>query len=381
MAVPTLLELLDFPDRDGIRQIILDELLSPNLPITDWSDGATVRTLFEIDAAVVLDLLDSITDLAYLSFLGTADEKGADGDWLTALGHGWYDVDRFPSQVPVQTVSLVCAPGNGPYNVIPGTTEYLASDGSTWTAVTGGTVAPGVPLTNIDAVAASPGATRGLITSVVALPGVTVSGAALKVIGSTPQYGRDEERDASLLKRCDDRWPDPDATLAEQDDRVVKWVKASNAEITRARMDNDSANPGGVLITVAGSAGPVSDGAKVAAQAYVDQRAAITDYITVQNSRASTVLPAGTVTAPAALLSQIKIAADAAWLAYLGRQQIGGSTSLAKLIQCVMDAGAIDFTGFALNGSAADANLAFLDQVAVPNSDHPLTDALTWNGV
>lgn len=381
MAVATLLELLGFPDRDGIRQIILDELLSPNLPVTDWSSGASVRTLFEVDAAVVKDLVDAITEMAYLSFLGTADEKGADGDWLTALGHGWYDVDRFAAEISMQTISLVCAAGNGPYSIVPGTTEYLASDGSTWTAVTGGTVANGSPLTNIDAVAVSPGAARGLINSVVAMPGVSVSGAALKVIGSTPQYGRDEERDASLLKRCDDRWPDPDATLADQDDRVVKWAKASGSEITRVRTDNDPTNPGGVLLTVAGSNGPVTNAAKGAAQSYIDLRAAITDYVTVQNSRGITVLPGGTVTAPAALIEQVKAAADEAWLSYLATSQVGGLISLARLIQCVMDAGAIDFTGFALNGQPQDYLLDQIDYVAVPNSEHPLRDALTWNGV
>jgi len=379
VAVPTLLELLDFPDRDEIRQIILDELLSPNLPITDWSDGATVRTLFEIDAAVVLDLVDAITDMAYLSFLGTADEKGADGDWLTALAHGWYDVDRFPAQVPVQTISLVCAPGNGPYSVIPGTTEYLASDGSTWTAVTGGTVSNGFPLTNLDAVAASPGATRGLITSVVALPGVTVSGAALKVIGSTPQYGRDEERDASLLKRCNDRWPDPDATLAEQDDRVVKWAKAASSQVTRVRVDADPVNAGGVVLTLAGSLGPVGDDVPGIVDAFISARLPITDFVTVQNSSKAGVQPGGTVTVPAAVISQVQGAADANWNAYLAATQIGSDIEISRLIQAVMDAGAIDFRGWSLNGLVTNAPLGPTG-VALPPLGG-LTSALTWNGV
>lgn len=375
----TLLELLGFPDRDGIRQILLDALLSVNLPVTDWSSGAVVRTLFEIDAAVTLDLTEAIVEIVYSGFLGTADEKGADGDWLTAEGRGWYGLDRFPADIAYQTISLVCATGYGPYNITAGNVEYLASDGTRYFAVTGGALSAGSPLTNIDAVAEGPGAARGLITSVVALPGVSVSGAAIKVAG-VPLYGRDEERDPSLLRRCLDRWPDLDALLAVQDDRVVKWAKAASGEISRTRLDVDQANAGAVVLTLAGAAGPVSDGAVAAAQSYINARVPITDFVTAQNSKAAAVLPSGTVTVAAALLTQAQAAADANWNDYLGAAQIGSSVEISKLIQAVMDAGAIDFTGCLLNGQPQNAPLPGSQYIAVPPNGG-LTAVLTWNPV
>jgi len=378
----TLLELLDFPDRDGIRQIILDQLLTVNLPITDWSSGAVVRTMFEVDAAVTLDLVDAITEMVYSGYLGTADEKGASGDWLTTLAHGWYGLDRFPAAVAYQTISLVCAPGYGPYNITAGT-ECLATDGSRYFVASGGSLSSGSPLTNIDAVAEGPGAARGLITSVVALPGVSVSGAAIKTLG-VPLYGRDEERDASLLKRCNDRWPDLDATLTG-DDRVVKWAKAASAEVTRTRLDVDTAlgHEGAVILTLAGSGGAVSAGVPAIVQAYVDARAPITDLITVQNSHPETIIAGGTVTVSASLLTQAQQHADAQWLAYLGAAQIGDKVEVARLIQALMDSpGVTDFVGWTINGVPANFPLSDGTRVAVPSDPlHPLTNTLTWNAV
>lgn len=375
----TLLDLLDLPGRDAIRQVLLDALLSVDLPVSSWQPGDALRTIFEIDAAVTLDLTEAIVELVYAGCLGTADEKGADGTSLTILAHAWYGIDRFPAAVAAQTISLVCAPGFGPYNVTPGT-ECLATDGSKYFIVSGGSLSAGSPLTNIDAIAEGPGAARGLIASVVALPGVTVSGAAIKNTG-VAQYGRDEERDASLLKRCNDRWPDLDALLSQQDDRVVKWAKAASAEVTRTRLDVDPADhrAGAVILTLAGSAGAVSDAVVPIVQSYIDQRLCITDFCTTQNSKAKAVLPAGVVTVPSAQLALVQQAADDYWNAYLGAAQIGASVEIARLIQAVMDAGAIDFTGWALNGQAQNAPLAS-NEVAVPPSGG-LTTVLTWNAV
>jgi len=383
----TLTELLDLPGQDAIRQVLLDYLLRPELPITDWHSGAVLRTQFELDAAVILDLVDAIASMASQSFLGTDEEKGADGDWLTMLAHGWYDVDRVEAQAAQQLVALSCAAGYGPYNITQGNIEYLATDGSTYIALTGGSLSSATPLV-LEAIAESPGAARGLINALkTKLPGVTVTGASIKVSG-TPLYGRDQERDTSLSKRCDDRWPTFDVDPSDDDDRVVAWAKEASASVTRTRLDPDTVNPGGAILTVAGSNGPVTpvgvplaSGPIPVVQAYIDARLPITDYVTVQDSQGVSVLPAGTVIVPAALKAQIQAAADQAWLAYLGAAKIGASVEVSKLIQAVMDAGAIDFLNVLISGSAANLALAS-NQVDVPSDNvAPLTNTLTWQGI
>lgn len=382
-----LTELLDLPDRDGIRQILLDYLLRPELPVTDWHPGAVLRTQFELDAAVVLDLVDAIASMVSQSFLGTDDEKGADGDWLTMLAHGWYQIDRVEAQAAQQLVALSCAAGYGPYNITQGNIEYLATDGSTYVALTGGSLSSATPLV-LEAIAESPGAARGLITSLkTKLPGVTVTGASIKVSG-VPLFGRDQERDTSLLKRCDDRWPSFDAEPEDSDDRVVAWAKEASSTVTRTRLDPDTVNPGGVILTVAGSNGPVTpvgvpvgSGPIPVVQAYIDARLPITDFATVQDSQGVTVLPSATVIVPASRMTQIQAEADRLWLAYLGAAKIGASVEISKLIQAVMDAGAIDIDDVLLSGTNANITLAS-NQVGVPSDNiSPLTLTLDWQGV
>lgn len=382
-----LTDLLDLPDRDAIRQVLLDYLLRPELPVTDWHSGAVLRTQFELDAAVILDLVDAIAAMTSQSFLGTDEEKGADSDWLTMLAHGWYEVDRVEAQAAQQLVALSCAAGYGPYNITQGNIEYLATDGSAYIALTGGSLSSATPLV-LEAIAESPGAARGLINALkTKLPGVTVTGASIKVSG-TPLYGRDQERDTSLVKRCDDRWPTFDVDPSDDDDRVVAWAKEASTSVTRTRLDPDPVNPGGVILTVAGSNGPVTpvgvplaNGPIPVVQAYIDARLPITDYVTVQDSQGVTALAGGTVFVPAALMSQVQAAADKAWLAYLGAAKIGGSVAISELIYVVMSSGAFDFQNVLLAGSVDNMALAS-NQVGVPSeNEKPLTKSLDWKAI
>lgn len=371
----TLAELIDWPDLDAIRALLLESLTKPTFPITDWEVGGVVRTQFEVEATALTDLVEAIAIYVSEGFLGTEDEPGADGDWLTALAHGWYGLDRNLAGVAQQTITLTCAAGSGPYGISAGNSTFLATDGSRYFSLTGGALSNGSPLT-MDVIAESPGAARGLVTSIVPpLKGVTISGQGIKAIAGVAQFGADEERDAALFKRCDDRWPTFDVDPAA-DDRLVKWVKAASGEITRTRLDPDPVNPGGVIVTVAGSAGPVSAGVIPIAQAYVDQRAPITDWDMVQNSTSAGIFAAGTVTVRAAMLTQVQAAADSAWKTYLGQAQIGSAVFISKLIQAVMDAGAIDFVSPTLNGHPNDVALTST-QVPVPGGSG-LALLLTW---
>ncbi len=392
--MPSLADLFGYPDLTAVRASLLTALTKPEFPITDWESGGVVRTAYEVDASVTTELIDAILSQVRSGFLGTEDEKGADGDWLTDLARGWYQNDRGTASAATQTLNLTCAAGYGPFMISQGNTLYKATDGTIYVAETGGTLSSGSPLVGIEASAQSPGLARGLISSIVpALPGVTVSGAALKIVGGIAYRGADEERDAALHKRCDDRWPslDFDANDPIQTrDRVTKWAFAASTEITRTRIDPAATNAidaatglrvgmvgeeGGIYLYVAGSNGLVSDTAKVAAQTYIDDRAPITDWIVVKHCTLAGIIAGGTVTVRRALLAQTQARAEAAWRAYLGKTTIGSEVRRAELYKAVMDTGAIDFTGVTLNGSSSNVQLAPSD-VPVPNAT--LAASLTW---
>jgi hypothetical protein len=145
------------------------------------------------------------------------------------------------------------------------------------------------------------------------------------------------------------------------------------------RLQPDEANAGGVIVIGAGPAGPVSGAAIVSAQAYILARAPITDYVTVENATASIVTAGGVVTVAAARLASVKAQAQAAWLLYLSTTSIGGYVVLSRMIQIVMDAGAIDFADESLNGDLADLPLG-PTEVPVPTAGGLVSD-LTWLGL
>jgi hypothetical protein len=362
----TLAELLDFPGPDGVKTVLLSFLQGGSFRITDWESGGVLRTMVELESTVISDLLDSISIQVAGGFLESAGD-----DWLTALAHGWYQKDRLAAVVAQQTATMVCAAGYGPYAI--NTLNVLgATDGARYFSATTGTLPSGGTLA-VTAVAESPGAAHGLLnTSITPLPGVTVTPGTITVLGS------DGERDDALGARCDARWPSFDVAT-DAPDRVVKWAKAGSTEVTRVRLDNDPVNPGGVLATVAGSGGAITGGALIAVQAWIDARAPITDYITAQNASTLVITAGGTVTVPAALAEQIKATADAAWIAFLAVAPIGGFVRLSRLIQIVMDAGAIDYPNATLGGGVGDIALS-TNQVPVPDGAG-LPTLLLWQPV
>ena len=368
----TAAELLGFPDTAGVKAALIALLQRPGFPVTDYESGGGLRTLVELEAAVISDLLDAIT----AQVAGTLLES-SDGEWLDVLSHGWYGLDRAEAQIAKQQVTLTRVAGTGTAYAISALNAFVASDGTRYLASTFGTLAAGGTLT-IDATAESPGAARGLIARLdPPLPGVTVTGAIIKVDSGVPQYGADGEGDAALIARCQARWPSA-AVDDSTPDRLEKWARAGSPEVTRVRLD-PIGFPGGVLVTIGGAAGVVSSGAVLDVRAYIAERAPITDYILTSTASAPVVLPGGTVTVRAGLQATVSAAADAAWVAYLGLTQIGGVVYLSQLLKAVMDAGAVDFTGVALDGVADDVSLASGD-VATPNPAG-LGALLTWVSV
>lgn len=378
--MPELSDILATPSDAELRADLLSGFAKKQNPVTDWIEGAAMRTMYELECEITFEL---IAEAMPIMAAGAFTDTYADSDsaWLTLLALHWYDRTRSLPSPPIQTITLACVAGNGPYPITAGRTVLLATDGARYIATSGGTLSGGGSL-SIDAQGESPGAGRGLIDRLeVPLAGVSVTAAIFKVVLSVTQFGSDEEGDPSLAARCDARWPDLEAVLDE--DRVVKWAKAAAPDdVTRVRLDADPVNPGGVLVTLAGISGGVGAGIVTTVQDYIDARQAITDYNTAQSASNLTADVTGTVKYPgvwgADELQAAKDAADAAWLAYLADTTIGSKVRLAELEQAIMDTGAVD-NDTAITGAGVDGNLALAaDEVPVAGS---LPSALTWEAL
>lgn len=376
---PTIADIIGAPNKEQVLAELLVEINRPEVPITDWHPGAVLRTAIKVDAEALQDLVGKAIPAQIEN--GFIDADPADTTSIGILSHGLYAVDRDPGSFPIQTVTLTCAAGHGPYPAgVVSSLVLLATDGRRYTPITTGALATSGTVT-IDVKAESPGAARALVSALEApLGGVTVTAQAIKISGGVPQFGSDPEPAATLAGRCESRFADP--LTVETTERLERWVKAPTADldagdpdqVTRVKLDPDDDNPGGIVVTVAGAAGAVGSTTVDDAQAYVDARLAVTDYVTVQDATNVQITAAGVVTVPAALAGRIKAAANRAWVLYLLGVQIGARVFLAELTQAVMNAGAIDITGHTLNGTTDVALGA--SQVPTPHDD--LADDLTW---
>jgi Baseplate J-like protein len=190
--------------------------------------------------------------------------------------------------------------------------------------------------------------------------------------------GKDQESDATLIARCQARWPDL-AVLPTQS-RYLKWAKAASAEVKRVRLEEDATYLGKLYVTLAGVAGPVSGGAVTAVQNYINPRAPIGRIIEARNSSAVEILGAGVVTVAAAKLAAIQADAQARWQATLFAADIGQVMRVSDLERAVMDAGAIDFTGAQLNGGG-NVTLASTKVPVLPAATPLLANQLTWQAI
>lgn len=375
MSTPALSDILAFAPRSETEGVLLAFLGDPDFPITDFASGAVMRTLLELETQTIDDLITQTLPL----ILAEGFPDTSDGDWLTAVAHGLFGIDRVLGTIATQTITIACDATHGPYVITAGARFFTATDGRRYVAATGGTLSTSGTLV-LDVTGESPGAALGLVSAVAAdspMPGVSLVTAAIKVVSLVPQFGSNDETDNALVARCLARWPS--LTAAGDADRVEVWARAASTEVTRIRLDADGVNPGGVTLTVAGVSGAVSGGAVTAVQAYVDARAPITDYITAQNASNLTITATANVTVPAAAEADIKAAADAAWNAYLASAQIGATVYRSQLLRAVMDAGAIDIQVIHLNGFGIDVTLGS-SQVPVPDGAG-LASLLTWIAV
>lgn len=365
------------PTIDDVREIERQLLMTDENPVTDWSSGAVLRTMFELEAYVIQDFVANFLNDLFANGYPT-DSSDADPGSQTMVAHGWYAVERDEGGFAQQTITLACDAQHGPFPIAVGRL-YEASDGSVYTGLGGGTLNTSSTLT-IDVLATTKGALRAMVTALSEqLPGVTVQAAAVKVISSVPQFGADPETNAALFARTDTRFDDPTVPPAgaAANDRVVNWILAAGTSTTRIRFDPSTTVPSGVVVTLANGTGGIPGGEVTTVQAYLDARRF--DYLLAQAATNAAVTAGGTVLYPrdwtAAQLTAAQNAADAQWQGFLGQSKIGAKVPLSRLVQAVMDQGVVDFIGETLNGSAIDL---VLGSTQVPNAAGSLAAELAW---
>lgn len=163
--------------------------------------------------------------------------------------------------------------------------------------------------------------------------------------------GQNIETDEELRERARARWPD--LSLVPTETKYATWAKAASVQVTKVTATPDLAIPGQVNVKIAGNSNPLSVDVVNLVQAYVNDRADITDKAVVTAAATELITPAGTVTVRAADLAAVQAAAQTAWSTYIQTIPIAGVVRVAELAQAVMDAGAVDFTALLLNGAAS----------------------------
>lgn len=338
-------------------------------PVNSWQQGSVPLALIQADASTLASLSTTISNIASGGLVSLAT-----GGWLDLIALSHYGLTRKPAAATVGTIILTDTQSAGPFTITAG--QLIISNGTTgqtYQNTTAGTLLKGSTL-SLTWTAQTPGiagnATVGSTwTMVTALPGVTVTNPANANSSDwITTQGADAELDASLVLRCQARWPG----LGGGTTSLVYQAAAiaSSNTITRAGVVGGN---GSVTVYVAGA-----NGGSGAADVAVAQ-AAITAMTPLCVT--STVLPANNLSIPvsgnyrvtAALLTSATQAVSKALIAYAGTVAIGGTVLVNKVVQTIMDqAGVLNVT---LTAPAVDVALGS-NQVAVFD-----TSLLTFTGV
>jgi len=174
MASPNLSDLLVALTKEQIKAALLADLQGRSFPVSDWLEGAVVRTLIDLFCGALARLYVLVASIAAGGFVNLAS-----GDWLTLAAREVYQLERIPSAFTQGYVKLTSAAGAGPYTIAIGQLFFQSASGKRFTNITGGTLNAASTLV-LQVQAESPGASYNvpegtILTMVTPLPGVTVT--------------------------------------------------------------------------------------------------------------------------------------------------------------------------------------------------------------
>lgn len=239
-------------------------------------------------------------------------------------------------------------------------------------------------------------------------PGADLSGAKITFMnGTTPSFihgdiftlilatsieqrGGDAWSDATLRTLCRDRW----ATLSSVPTAgaIELWAHLASPEVRKVLSDADPATPGGIVVTIASSAGPASGQAQFDVSDYISARlrgfkgvpapgtgvgASPAEGVLVRSAIARPITAAGMVFVPRAKLRDAQTASQLAWLRYLASVDLGGVVVLAEFEDILLDSGARNVSGALLNAINQNLQLA-PREVAVAAPGSTLITSMQW---
>lgn len=378
MAV-TLSDLLVPLTREGVVRTALGILSAAGFPTTSWGSTSIPRTLIEFFAEVVVDLSGTVTSIARMALLETAE-----GQALTLHAQDAYDETRKTAIATKGTRTLVESAGSpqswgaGELVIVCSSDASLvyrneaavtlAANGST--AVTFAAESPGAKY-NVD------GSTVGSLATPV--PGVAIT--ATTGADWITQSGADEESDEALRIRCRAKW----ATLTTTGpiDAYRKWALDASSEITRVRVQEDPLavppDPS-VSVILASTTGAATSGAVTAANAAVQLRRPLGVNVEVVSAVAYPVTIGGVVKVRTAYRTAAEPAVRAALMAYFAGLDIGEAVYVSQIIEHVMAApGVVTFAPKKGDGSSMVPGTD--DVLPAANGVATLTDLITFENV
>lgn len=268
-------DLLAELSRDQIKDLLLSILQEPGkaLPVTDWSPGSFAPQVVGMEA----DALEELVGVAMPAIIGGGFVDLADKDWIGLLARSEYNLDQIAATFTVQTITLTCVVGAGPYTINTG--DLWVSSPTTGnrynnsappgglppgSPATNGTLTSAAPLT-LSFRAESPGASfvdpAGTITKLITtLAGVTATNPAPDF--STPVQGANGTGTITPSRTSGGVTPATNAFQIRVDSSGVigagAWSYSINggiAWIASGALPSSFALPGGTTITLANGAG------------------------------------------------------------------------------------------------------------------------------
>lgn len=375
MAAPTLKDLLATQTADEALATLLQRLSGQSFPVTAWQSGGAARTLLQLFAEGLADAGALLVEIAKGGFAALAT-----GDWLTLVASQVYGLDRNEATFTQGTCVLTCAATAPGYTITAGQLTAISSTGLRYSNVNGGNLAAGNTLSltfQAEQAGSAYNAGVGDITVLgTPLPGVTINNPDAGGGTWITSSGTDEETDASLLARCQARWPSLSAVPTSP--VFDLWAKAADITVTKTLSQVDVATPGQVDLYLAGAAGEVAAAVVSAVQSYVDARMPLT----------STCVVASAVNAPVQVDAHLYVksgyegtapaAAQAAVEAYILGTDIDGTVYESEVDAALQDQdGVRNVTIDVLALQSVGAGVGDVDISAVAGGPHVATPVVT----
>lgn len=351
----TMNELLAPLSPDEMKDLILRNLQERGFPATAWQSGDVPRTLVEVDALVLSELLNVVRHIAGSGFL-----KYAEGDWLRMLAEQFYGIEPRSATFAIHLVKLTDSGGIGPMEISPGDIWVESDiDGRRYVNSTGGTLPRNGSLSlhfraeqsGADIINGTPGTIINLVTPIAGLDveNVEYSGGNSLVFQSV-----DDESDESIRQRCLDRWPSLGEAGATAG-RYREWARTASPEVSSVRVESPEDEPGTVLVLLAGPNGELPELTVAHVASHIESRRPMGDLVLVKSVENFDVNLSGTAVVQAAHAPDWKPRFVARLRELSVRLGPGGSIYRAAIISEAM---AVEGTvNFSLESSFEDLDL------------------------